>query len=45
VKREPLLLVETLKAIANCTLDIEDPPASPIDLTDQVEAALEKNSQ
>ncbi len=39
VKREPVLLVETLKAIAMGSLSVADPPAQPLDLTVAVEAA------
>jgi len=40
VKREPVLLVETLKAIAEGSLNISSPPKVPLDLTGPVEAAL-----
>jgi hypothetical protein len=40
VRREPVLLLETLKAMAQGTLSAANPPETPIDLTDQVEAAL-----
>ncbi|MDA1035507.1 MAG: formyltransferase family protein [Chloroflexi bacterium] len=39
VKREPVLLLETLKAIAEGSLSVAEPPAQPLDLTAQVEAA------
>lgn len=38
--REPVLLLETLKAMSQGTLSATNPPKAPIDLTDQVEAAL-----
>jgi folate-dependent phosphoribosylglycinamide formyltransferase PurN len=40
VLREPILLVETLKALATSDLRMEDPPSGPLDLTERVEAAL-----
>lgn len=40
VKREPVLIVETLKAIAEGSLSVSNPPKVPLDLTDRVEAAL-----
>jgi phosphoribosylglycinamide formyltransferase 1 len=40
VSREPVLLLETLKAMSQGTLSATNPPKAPIDLTDQVEAAL-----
>ncbi len=40
VRREPVLLLETLKAMAQGTLSAANPPKTPIDLTDPVEAAL-----
>ena len=40
VKREPVLLQETLKAMAQGSLSADSPPQMPIDLTYQVEAAL-----
>ena len=40
VRREPILLLETLKAIAQGSLSATDPPGTPLDLTEQVEAAL-----
>jgi phosphoribosylglycinamide formyltransferase-1 len=40
-KREPVLLVETLKAIADGSLSLSNPPQQPLDLTGRVEAALQ----
>jgi phosphoribosylglycinamide formyltransferase-1 len=40
VSREPILLLETLRAMAQGTLSAANPPEAPIDLTEQVEAAL-----
>jgi len=40
VRREPVLLVETLRALATGALRVDTPPVSPLDLTGDVEAAL-----
>jgi phosphoribosylglycinamide formyltransferase 1 len=40
VRREPVLLLETLKAMAQGALSATNPPQTPIDLTERVEAAL-----
>jgi phosphoribosylglycinamide formyltransferase-1 len=40
VSREPVLLLETLKAMSQGTLSTTAPPNIPIDLTEQVEAVL-----
>lgn len=40
VRREPALLLETLKAMAEGTLKVDAPPRAPVDLTQRVEAAL-----
>ena len=42
VAREPFLLVETLKAIADGTLSVESPPSAPFDVTERVETALKE---
>jgi phosphoribosylglycinamide formyltransferase-1 len=40
VSREPVLLLETLKAMSRGTLSAANPPNVPLDLTKQVEASL-----
>ena len=41
VLREPVLLVETLKALTTGDLRLDTPPSVPLDLTHAVEVALE----